>query len=115
MAAVLVPAWRCCVVATNSTSPLQSLLSGELFPILPSARLLAQDDGNELYHYLEKLQDYIRRLLGQLTAINIYNEIITNPPTPLPPGTTITVVTDWQYDGSNHKFQVKTRDITGLA
>jgi hypothetical protein len=102
-------------MATNSTSPLQSLLSGEMIPLIPDARLLAQDNGLELFHYLEKLNDYIRRLLGALTSVNIFNEIITNPPPNLPPGLTTTHVTDWRYDSTTQKFQKKTRSVTVLA
>ena len=94
---------------TVSKSGLQSLLSGELVPLIPQPHLLK--DVNELHHYLEKLHDYIRRLLAAITTENISNE----PPPPLPPGEGRTIATAWRYNAATNKFQRKTTQVQFAA
>jgi hypothetical protein len=86
-------------------SPLQSLLSGALMPQLPAGQ------NPELINYLRKLTDYIRRLMGQLTATNIIQEIVNGGGD----GSGTTVIVDWQYDPVTHKFQIKTQDVVVLG
>jgi hypothetical protein len=97
------------VAETIAKSGLQSLLSGELIPLIPQPHLLKNE--NELHHYLEKLQDYIRRLLAAITLENITNE----PPTPLPPGVGKLLPTAWRYDAATNKFQHKLTQVQFLG
>lgn len=90
-------------------SGLQSVLSGELIPLIPSSEMLK--DTRELYRYLEQLQDYIRRLLAGLTIDLIINEV---PPDPLP-GQGRIIPTNWRYDAASNKFQRKTTQIVALT
>jgi hypothetical protein len=97
------------VAETIAKSGLQSLLSGELIPLIPQPHLLKNE--NELHHYLEKLQDYIRRLLAAITLENITNE----PPPPLPPGVGKLLPTAWRYDAATNKFQYKLTQVQFLG
>jgi hypothetical protein len=66
---------------------------------------------NEMKRYLFDLHDYLRRLMGKFTATNIFNEIFVIDP---PPTLNFTFLSNWQYDASSHKFQVKTKTMKGV-
>jgi hypothetical protein len=95
-----------------SAGVLAKLLTGEPLPLIPLPPQLKNE--HELYNYIQRLHDYLRRMWGRFNGTNIFYEIVNNPPPEPPTGTQTTVAVDWRYDTATHRFQVKTRPIVPL-
>ena len=97
-----------------NVSPLQKLLSGLPQPIVPqrNPEWDLQRYQEELLQFHTALLDYIRRLMGYLTAKNLITEITVGGGSGGGAGTTGGIA-DWQYDTTTHRFQIKRYQADG--
>ena len=99
-----------------NVSPLQKLLSGLPQPIIPQ-----RNTEWDLHRYQEELLtfhtallDYIRRLMGYLTAKNLIMEINIGGGD-VGGGGASGGIFDWRYDTTSHRFQVRRYQSNGTV